>query len=72
MKTGFVAGAGNIGGGKSSVKKAPTSKYRGDVQGVSPANQEINGASDAIVNHWKRKNAGRESREPALAYGDHR
>jgi hypothetical protein len=24
-------------------------------------------ASDAIVNHWKRKNAGRESYEPALA-----
>src|ERR1043165_2114774 len=30
-------------------------------------------ATDAIVNHWKRKNAGRECREPALVLnGDHR
>jgi hypothetical protein len=29
-------------------------------------------ASDAIVHHWKRKNASRESREPVLVLnGDH-
>lgn len=30
-------------------------------------------ASDAIVNHWRKKNAGRQSREPAFELnGNHR